>query len=181
MFMRSEGIDLFDDGLKVRNDCKAGKWKIGDNGFLKGDLHMYVLQIDRLSGEIGSSGFHNWLRIWFLVAPSSTVELPQKLVCSTLVKTSSLDNLVSLYMASLDRVKPSILMSEFVQKSTVKNGVPLSYYTLQWSLRDLTPDEIELKDLADDFMKQRMLVDLTSQVQEVLEPSSKVSLLTDSD
>lgn len=181
MFLRNgQGIQLFGDGLKVRNDCKAGKWKLGDDNFLKGDLDMIILQVDRFRGSIADGPIHSWLRLWFLVASTSTVNLPKKVVCSTLIKTTSLENLTNLFMLNLDRGEPFVIQPRFISKATTKNGQAVNYYILDFDSRNLTEDEIDLMIEVDEFMKGKLLIDTSSPIQEFVEASSNFALIDES-
>lgn len=142
-------------GLKIRNDCRVGKWKYGDTGFIEGDIEIVILSINDLEGAIrGSENVHNWSQIWFIAAPFET-KIPQNIICCTLIKTASMENLKTTILRNFnDEIENLIWCPKFQEKAIVVNGQPGVYYTIKWEVRHRNDDEKPQIKLCEAFIKK---------------------------
>jgi hypothetical protein len=152
---KTDEIIFTQSGLKIRNDCKAGKWKFGDNDFIEGDLEIVILGLNELEGAIrGSETVHNWSQIWFIGAPFET-KIPKNIICCTLLKKASMENLKASILRNYHNDAENLIWCpKFQQKGTVIEGKPATYYILKWDVRHRTNEEKPQIKLCEDFVKK---------------------------
>ena len=122
--------------LAVRNNCKSGKWTIGDKEY-GSRLSMTILKFSKFFGSLGQTQNTLWGQIWF-VAESG--ELPKEVVMVTYIKGRSLSDFNRLVASVQARgIEPAegIFVPEFLKHSGQKPdeaGVlkPIDYYSLKW-------------------------------------------------
>jgi hypothetical protein len=122
----------------VRNDCKAGQFKIGESRFLGDKLTVSLLcpPVDYVGGfysdrldmsEAARKKVHFWKQIWFIAAPSED-KIPQNTVFPMLIKTSSLAELAAFGLLEAGGVFHSVLCEiSFKPKS---NDIGATYFML---------------------------------------------------
>lgn len=103
----------------IRNDCKAGQFKIGETRFLGDKLTVSLVcpPIDYVGGfysdrddmsESARKKQHQWKQVWFIAAPSED-KIPQNVVFPTLVKTSSISELAAFNLLETQGIPYSVL------------------------------------------------------------------------
>lgn len=143
----------------VRNDCKLGMWKVGDDD-RKGDvIEISIIAVKELFGTLGKTKNATWLQVWFIPAPNTTT-LPANTVCMTYIKSRSLTGFSEKITELMQSGEPAegIFIAGF-QKHSGDHG---DYYSVTWDWREReTPEELEqLEKIAEFMCSHPRLVDV---------------------
>jgi hypothetical protein len=117
--------------LGIRNDCQAGRWKIGDRP-IDGDITISIIKVARFFGDLGNTKSTDWLQVWFIAESGN---LPPETVMVTYLKTRSLGNFyftVTTLMAKGIEPASGIFKPRFEKYSGNIDGVNTNYYGLVW-------------------------------------------------
>ena len=151
-------IWLGDQPYAVRNDCQAGRWKVGDDDFRGKSLEISIIKVARFFGSLGKASNTFWLQVWFVPAPTCTT-LPANTICITYLKTRSLSQFSQKIADLMANGEPAegIFIGSFAKHSNDLGN----YYSVQWDWRERsTPEEIEqLQAIADFLQSDPLLVD----------------------
>lgn len=151
-------IWLGDQPYAVRNDCQAGRWKVGDDDFRGKSLEISIIKVARFFGSLGKASNTFWLQVWFVPAPTCTT-LPANTICITYLKTRSLSQFSQKIADLMANGEPAegIFSGSFAKHSNDLGN----YYSVQWDWRSrTTPEEIEqLQQIADFLQSDPLLVD----------------------
>lgn len=163
----NSSIFVPDEIVAIRNDCKAGQFKIGDSRFLGSKLLVSILcsPIEHIGGfyadrndmsDSAKSRRHVWKQVWFVAAPSET-NIPQGVVFPTLIKGSSISELAAFMLFNSLGSAPyeSLCEMSFVPKSNDYG----TYFVLSFKAVERTTKEekAQLK-LLSEFMKTEPLL-----------------------
>lgn len=89
---QKDNINFLGEGLNIRNDCQAGTWKINTVPLTKKPISIVILETDTLQGNFYPDAESTlWKQIFFIAAPEEK-EIPQDIVCYTMIKNESLSN-----------------------------------------------------------------------------------------
>ena len=145
----------------LRNDCKVGMWKVGDNNFKSKTLDIAILRTEHYYGKLGKGTATNWMQIFFIAAPLEK-SIPQNIVCVTYVKTRSLSALGYKLIEIMENQDPSygIFQTKFQEH---KNDLGI-YYSLIWDWRERSEEEKAQLQLMADFLASQPILEDTNLV-----------------
>jgi len=126
----------------VRNDCRIGQWKIGDDDFRGKEIEISIIKVNQFFGNLGKTTNAFWLQIWFIAAPECTV-IPQNTVCLTYLKTRSISQF-SEKITQLIRQSGEPALGIFkgsFNKHSRENG---EYFSVVWTWRERTTEAVFL-------------------------------------
>lgn len=144
---------------KIRNDCKLGMWKTGDENLIGNKLSIAILKTVPFYGNLGQTRQAQWQQIWFVAAPKEE-QIPQNIICVTYIKTQSLSNLGQKIIELMGTTNPGLGI--FETSFQPKQGEYGNYYVVNWQWRERTPEEIpQLQLMADLLNSSPILTDPT--------------------
>lgn len=151
-------INNFNPPYGIRNDCKMGKWKIGDENEIGKELLMSIIGVNKYFGKLGKST-GNWLQIFFIAAPEEK-KIPQNVVCVTYTKTRSLSQLSSKIIEVLATEK-NPAEGIFKTSFTKHTGDYGDYFSVNWEWlqRTKAAEKKQLETIKTFFESQPQLID----------------------
>lgn len=151
-------IWLGDQPYAVRNDCQAGRWKVGDDDFRDKSLEISVIKVAKFFGSLGKAKDTFWLQVWFVPAPSCSC-LPANTICITYLKTRSFSQFSAKITELLGEQDPAegIFIGSFAKHSNDLGN----YYSVQWDwrARSTSEEKEQLQAIADFLQSDPLLVD----------------------
>lgn len=144
----------------VRNDCKVGNWKVGEDDYRGKQIDISIIKVAQFFGTIGKTTNSPWLQIWFVPAPSCDV-LPKNTVCVTYLKRRSIAQFSQTVTELMELGEPAlgIFTGSFI-KHTGELG---DYYSVVWSWREreTEADLKQLEQIANFLATNPRLVDMS--------------------
>lgn len=174
--INKEIINHFTPPYAVRNDCRLGQWKIGDDKLLGNTLDLSVIAIKPFYGILGKTK-GQWLQVWF-VGTTAETKIPQNTVCVTYVKTQSLSALGQKAIEIMETEDPAngIFTTSFSKHA----GDYGDYYSIVWNWRPREEQELKQLELIADFLETKpSLVDpnLTETMIELSDGANPIDLV----
>jgi hypothetical protein len=152
--IKENEINLLGEGLNIRNDCQAGMWKINTEPLTKKPISIVILETDTLTGSFYPDAEPTlWKQIFFVAAPKEK-EIPQNIVCYTVIKTESLSNFeqaIILAQVNYKSMFDFIVECSFESRSC-KSGEAKGeqYYVVNFEIRARdTEEKKQVKQLKD--------------------------------
>jgi len=144
--------------FNLRNDCKAGFWKIGEEDFIGREIEISIIKVAQFFGTLGQTADNFWMQVWFVAAPTCTI-LPQNTVCVTYLKKRSISQFSQKVTQLMENGEPALgLFKGFFQKH---NGDKGDYYSVIWDWRERNETETEqLQQIADFMATKPKLLDM---------------------
>ncbi|TVQ44722.1 MAG: hypothetical protein EA365_09540 [Gloeocapsa sp. DLM2.Bin57] len=145
--------------FNLRNDCKVGQWKVGEEDFRGNQIEISILKVAQMFGSLGQTKNTSWLQIWFVPAPNSD-NLPNNTVCLTYLKKRSIEQFSQTITELMQNGEPALgIFQGSFQKHSGDYGV---YFSVKWDWRTRqTPAENkQLEQIAEFLATQPKLVDL---------------------
>jgi hypothetical protein len=144
----------------VRNDCKVGNWKVGEEDYRGKQIDISIIKVAQFFGTLGKTTNSPWLQIWFVPAPGCDV-LPQNTVCVTYLKRRSISQFSQTVTELMESGEPAlgIFTGTFI-KHTGELG---DYYSVTWSWRERETegDLKQLDQIANFLATNPKLVDMS--------------------
>ncbi len=153
-------IFLLQTPYGVRNDCKSGYWKVGEDDFRGKEIEISILKVNQFFGSLGKTKNTFWQQIWFIAAPTCKI-IPNDTVCVTYLKKRSITQLSEKITELSQEGEPALgIFKGFFSKHNGENG---DYYSVVWGWRKReSPEEIQQLNMIADFMAgQPTLLDLS--------------------
>jgi hypothetical protein len=75
--------------FNLRNDCRLGQWKVGEEDFRGKDIEISIIKVAQFFGNLGKTLNSFWLQVWFVAAPGCE-SLPKNTICLTYLKKRSI-------------------------------------------------------------------------------------------
>ncbi|ACK70830.1 hypothetical protein PCC7424_2409 [Gloeothece citriformis PCC 7424] len=146
--------------FNLRNDCRAGQWKVGEEDFRGKEIEISIIKVAQFFGNLGKINNSFWLQVWFVSAPSCDI-LPKNTVCLTYLKKRSIAQFSQKVTELMESGEPAlgIFKGSFLKH----NGDKGDYYSVAWDWREReTEQEMEQLEYIADFMATTpKLVDLS--------------------
>jgi len=144
--------------FNLRNDCKAGFWKIGEEDFIGREIEISIIKVAQFFGTLGQTADTFWMQVWFVAAPTCSI-LPQNTVCVTYLKKRSIAQFSQKVTQLMENGEPALgLFKGFFQKH---NGDKGDYYSVIWDWRERNETETEqLQQIADFMATKPKLLDM---------------------
>ncbi|PSF35968.1 hypothetical protein C7H19_14565 [Aphanothece hegewaldii CCALA 016] len=144
----------------LRNDCKVGRWKVGEEEYLGKEIEISIIKVSQFFGTLGKTANSFWLQLWFVPAPRCA-DLPKNTVCLTYLKKRSIAQFSQKVTELMESGEPALglFKGSFVKHSGDKGD----YYSVAWDWRERETDEeiSQLEQVADFMAATPKLVDLS--------------------
>lgn len=144
----------------LRNDCRVGQWKVGEEDFRGKDIEISIIKVAQFFGTLGKTTNSFWLQVWFVAAPGCDC-LPKNTVCLTYLKKRSIAQFSQKVTELMESGEPAlgIFQGSFLKHSGEKGD----YYSVAWDWREREVDEEieQLEQIADFLAASPKLVDLS--------------------
>jgi len=156
--IEKDEINFLGEGLNIRNDCQTGTWKMNTSPLTKKPIEIVILETDTLEGNFYADAEPTlWKQIWFVAAPNEK-EIPQNVVCYTVVKTESLSNFEQAmilaqvnYKSKFDFIVECSFESRSYSSPDGKNG---QYYAVTFNVRERNDSEKAQIKILEKFMSK---------------------------
>lgn len=145
--------------FNLRNDCKVGQWKVGEEDFRGNQIEISILKVAQMFGSLGQTKNTSWLQVWFVPAPGCE-NLPANTVCLTYLKKRSIEQFSQTITELMQNGEPALgIFQGSFQKHSGDYGV---YFSVKWDWRTRqTPAENkQLEQIAEFLATHPKLVDL---------------------
>ncbi|MDV3002828.1 MAG: hypothetical protein N5P05_004483 (plasmid) [Chroococcopsis gigantea SAG 12.99] len=144
----------------LRNDCKVGRWKVGEDDYLGKEIEVSIIKVSQFFGTLGKTANSFWLQLWFVPAPGCA-DLPKNTVCLTYLKKRSIAQFSQKVTELMESGEPALGL--FKGSFTKHSGDKGDYYSVAWDWREReTEEEIaQLEQIADFMATSPKLVDLS--------------------
>jgi len=145
----------------LRNDCRIGIWKIGNEDYRGKEIEISIIKVNQLFGTLGKSTNTFWMQIWFVPAPSCEV-IPSNIVYVSYLKGRSItqfsEKITQLMQSS---VEPALGI--FKAGFTKHTGEKGDYYSVvfDWRERASEAEFEQLNRIADLMATDPKLVDFS--------------------
>ena len=148
-----EEINFITPPYAVRNDCRIGQWKVGENKLIGDSLAISIIGVRNFYGKLGKARPCDWKQLWFIAAPNET-KIPVNVVCVTYIKTLSLSALGQTLIEVMQSTEPGlgIFETSFQQHTNEFGG---SYYSVNWQWRQRNPEEMNQLNLIANFLNTK--------------------------
>jgi hypothetical protein len=152
-------ITLAGSAYSIRFNCQEGA-PLKNNGQEKidGTIEIAILGFDRFTGslQIGDKppgDVYDWVEIFYINALNDD-KFPQNLVCSSLMRSESRANFLTRYQENIHKKPENLIwIPKFNKKAGPEvDGKKTVYYTVDWSTRSRTKEEIPQLKLIEEFM-----------------------------
>ena len=144
----------------VRNDCRMGRWKLGDSDYKGDKIEISILKVFQYFGDLGKTKNAFWLQIWFVPSPSCK-DIPQGTVCVTYLKKRNISQFSQKITQLMESVEPALGI--FIGSFVSHKGDKGEYFSVVWDWRERA-DEAEFKQLdqiVDFLATEPKLIDLS--------------------
>ena len=144
----------------VRNDCKTGLWKVGDEDYRGKEIEISIIKVCNMFGSLGKTLNTPWLQVWFVAAPQCTV-IPQATVCLTYLKKRSIGQFSDKITELMQKGEPALGI--FKGSFSKHNGANGDYFSVSWDWHERTTEaEIQQLDIIAEFLSSNpTLIDLS--------------------
>ena len=136
--------------FSLRNDCKVGMWKVGEEDYRGKEIEISIIKVAQFFGTLGKTVNSPWLQIWFVPAPECE-GLPKNTVCVTYLKRRSIAQFSQIVTELMELGEPALgIFRGFFIKHTGELG---DYYSVTWLWREReTEEELKQLDLIANFL-----------------------------
>jgi len=144
--------------FNLRNDCKVGQWKVGEEDFRGNQIEISILKVSQMFGSLGQTKNTNWLQVWFVPAPGCE-NLPANTVCLTYLKKRSIEQFSQTITELMQNGEPALgIFQGSFQKHSGDYGV---YFSVKWDwrTRQTAAENKQLEQIAEFLGTQPKLVD----------------------
>lgn len=129
--------------FSLRNDCKVGMWKVGEEDYRGKEIEISIIKVAQFFGTLGKTINTPWMQVWFVPAPGCEV-LPKNTVCVTYLKRRSIAQFSQKVTELMESGEPALgIFKGFFIKHTGELG---DYYSVTWDWRE-RETEADLKQL----------------------------------
>lgn len=145
------------NGVNIRNDCRLGTWKINETPLTTKPISIVVLDTKTLKGNFYlDAETILWKEVWFVASPKEK-EIPQNVICHTMVKTESLANFESAIIEAqinYQSMYDFIIECSFEKRScTREDAKGQDYYVVNFSIRDRDKSEQDQVKMLKEYME----------------------------
>lgn len=152
--LKSNEVRYFGTPYNIRNNCQVGQWAKNEEEFLGNTLEMAIIHTQEMYGRLGKST-SRWLQIFFIPAPSET-KAPANYVCVTYLKTRSLSDFGQKIIELMMNGEPALgIFTGSFQRHSNELG---NYYSVKFSWRERTPEELPQLKLIAEFLSTTPLL-----------------------
>lgn len=146
--------------FNLRNDCKVGQWKVGDENYRGKQIEISIIKVSQMFGSLGQTKNTHWLQIWFVPAPNSE-NLPSNTVCLTYLKKRSIQQFSEKITELMEKGEPALGI--FIGSFEKHNGDYGTYYSVKWDwrTRKTAAEKKQLEQIAEFLSTKPKLVDIS--------------------
>lgn len=123
--------------FNLRNDCKIGQWKVGEEDYRGNKIEISIIKVSQMFGTLGKTKNTNWLQVWFVPAPESK-DLPSNTVCLTYLKKRSIQTFSEKITELMENGEPA--KGIFIGSFDKHNGDYGTYYSVKWDWKERQTD-----------------------------------------
>lgn len=134
----------------IRFNCQSGQLALSETEFLGTEAEISIIKVARFFGSLGKTQNTEWLQLFYVAAPGTTI-IPQNVVCVSYLKTRSLSAFNAKVIKLLsNKVNPAtgIFKVGFQAHSNDKGN----YFSVTFEWRPRTEEEEGQLEMIADFM-----------------------------
>lgn len=160
--------------FNLRNDCKVGQWKVGDEDFRGKQIEISIIKVCQMFGSLGQTKDAHWMQVWFVPAPSAK-NLPSNTVCLTYLKKRSIQQFSEKITELMENGEPALGI--FVGSFEKHNGDYGTYYSVKWDWRNRknATEKKQLEQIGDFLATNPKFIDISVDLIPVGSFTSKIN------